>query len=408
MRKKMADWKMWVAALASLAFGLANCQEALSYAFNLIVPDVRQPSSISGGSACPAHAHQLTGAGNISFRWSTALGSNPATIKTQAQDPVARLTEIEQSATASLAVWTGVGGTTLTPSSLSPLTRVSSAGACGTDGLNSLCFDQADMAFTPGVLAFTRVVTADRIGEQVGSSAVSVAPGQILDADIYFNPGDPNSTFATPAALSANPKSYDLESILTHELGHFLGFSHSAIWSAMMFPYAHMPGTFSMPRPTAAQPDAPLADDDRTGLRVLYPELTDLAHAGSVAGRVLPANPFSLPVSPPGVTGIFGAQVVAVDQSSGAVIGGTMGGWTCNDPGPVQFDGGYRIEKLPVGHSYTVYAEPLNGAVDPSQIATALQTLCRNQSTDAGWPAQSSCVVPAADTEFTARTRPTP
>jgi len=85
-----------------------------------------------------------------------------------------------------------------------------------------------------------------------------------------------------------------------------------------------------------------------------------------------------------------------------------MGGWSCGDPGPVQFDGGYRIEKLPVGHSYTVYAEPLNGAVDPSQIATALQTLCRNQSTDAGWPAQSSCVVPAADTEFTTRTRPAP
>ncbi len=175
-----------------------------------------------------------------------------------------------------------------------------------------------------------------------------------------------------------------------------------------MFPYAHMPGTFSRPRPSATQPDAPLADDDRTGLRVLYPDINDLAHAGSIGGRVLPANPLSLPVSPPGGTGIFGAQVVAVDQVSGAVIGGTMGGWSCGDPGPVQFDGGYRIEKLPVGHSYTVYAEPLNGAVDPSQIATALQTLCRNQSTDAGWPAQSSCVVPAADTEFTTRTRPAP
>ena len=191
MMEKMANWKMWVAASVSIAFAFGNCPEALPYAFNLIVPDVRQPSSVSGGSACPVRAHQLTGAGNISFRWSAAIGSNPATINTQAQDPVARLTEVEQSVTASLAVWTGVGGTTLTPSSLSPLTRVSSAGACGTDGLNSLCFDQADMAFTPGVLAFTRVVTADRIGEQVGSSAVSIAPGQILDADIYFNPGDP-------------------------------------------------------------------------------------------------------------------------------------------------------------------------------------------------------------------------
>jgi len=136
------------------------------------------------------------------------------------------------------------------------------------------------MAFTPGVLAFTRVVTADGIGEQLGASEVSTVPGQILDADIYFNPGDSNTTFATPLTLSANPKSY-LESILTHELGHFLGFSHSAVWSAMMFPYAHMPGTFSTPRPSTQQPDALLSDDDRTGLRVLYADPSDLLHTGA-------------------------------------------------------------------------------------------------------------------------------
>src|SRR5258708_31212165 len=95
-----------------------------------------------------------------------------------------------------------------------------------------------------------------------------------------------------------------------------------------------------MPRPHAAQQEGPLADDDRTGLRVLYPDLTDLAHAGSIAGRVLPANPFSLPVSPPGVTGIFGAQVVAVDQASGAVIGGTIGGWQLPRPRPVSLYAG--------------------------------------------------------------------
>ena len=336
------------------------------------------------------------------------MGSNPVTIFTQNQDANGQLAEIENSISASLAVWTGVNGTTLTPDSLAPLARVSGAASCGTDGVNSLCFDQSDMAFTPGVLAFSRVVTADRIGEQAGASEVSIAPGQILDADIYFNPGDSTTTFATPAALAAHPKSYDLESILTHELGHFLGFSHSAIWNAMMFPYAHMPGTFSTPRPSMQQPDAPLGDDDRTGLRVLYPDLSDLAHTGSIAGRIVPANPISLPVSPPGVTGVFGAQVVAVDQASGAVIGETIGGWSCADPGPVQFDGGYKIESLPVGHTYTVYAEALNGAVDPSQIRNAMATVCRNATTDAGWPSQFSCVVPAANTEFTVRTRPAP
>ena len=159
------------------------------------------------------------------------------------------------------------------------------------------------------------------------------APGQILDADIYFNPGYSNVTFATPLALNAHPKSYDLESILTHELGHFLGFSHSAIRSAMMFPYAHIPGAFSTPRPSTQQPDASLGDDDRTGIRVLYPDASDLTHIGSIAGRVLPANPISLPAAPPNVTGIYGAQVVAADAASGAVIAGTILGWSCSAAG---------------------------------------------------------------------------
>jgi hypothetical protein len=137
---------------------------AYGYSFNDIVPDVQQAASVSGGSACPVHAHQLTGAGAISFRWSTALGSRPRTILTQDQTTAGRLNEIEQMIQQSLNVWTGVSGTILTPSSLGPLTRISSASGCGSDGINSICFDQPDMAFTPGVLAFTRVVTADRIG----------------------------------------------------------------------------------------------------------------------------------------------------------------------------------------------------------------------------------------------------
>ena len=85
------------------------------------------------------------------------------------------------------------------------------------------------LAFTPGVLAFTRVITTDRLGIQVGSSAVSTQLGQILDADIYFNPGNSNTAFATPQALSANPKAYDLESLLTDELGHFLGWDEDEL-----------------------------------------------------------------------------------------------------------------------------------------------------------------------------------
>lgn len=398
--------KKCAAAAVAILYGLWSAVAAHGYTFNQVVPDVRLSSTVSGGSACPVPAHQPTSPGSIALRWSTALGANPVTILTLDQTPAGRLAEIQQTIQQSLGVWTGVSGTTLLPSTLAPLTQVSSANICGSDGINSLCFDQPDMAFTPGVLAFTRVITADAAGIQVGSSPASTEPGQILDADIYFNPSDSLVTFATPAALSTNPKSYDLESVLTHELGHFLGFSHSAVWSAMMFPFAPAPGTFSGVRPTALQPDAPLADDDRTGLRVLYPDPLDTVNTGSIRGHILPANPISLPASPPGVTGVFAAHVVAVDSSSGAVTAAVLGGWSCKAPGPVQFDGNYEIEHLPLGRSYMIYAEPLDGAVGPSEVTNALVTLCRNPSTDPGWPLQQSCVVPAATTEFTARTLP--
>jgi hypothetical protein len=142
---------------------------------------------------------------------------------------------------------------------------------------------------------------------QSGSGTPSAEIGEILDADVYFNPSDPHTTYATPAGLSSTPAAYDLESLLTHELGHTLGFSHSAVWSAMMFPFAPTPGTFSGTRPSAGQAGAPLGEDDRTGLRVLYPDAGDVVRTGSIRGRIVNANPLSLPLSPPGVTGVFGS-----------------------------------------------------------------------------------------------------
>jgi Matrixin len=410
MRQELVihEFRATFAILAACILTLTNSLQAAGYAFNETVPDVRLPSAISGGSACPVPSRQPTAPGAISIRWSSSLPSNPTTIETQAQTANGQSNEIKQVIQQSLAVWTGVSGTNLKPASIAPLAQIAEANSCGADGINSICFDQPDLAFTPGVLAFTRVVTADHIGEQLANGPASSSPGQILDADIFFNPGDSNVVFSTPAALPANPKSYDLESILTHELGHLFGFSHSAIWGAMMFPYAPATGTFSGTRPSAQNPDAPLADDDRTGLRVLYPDAMDLIHIGSLQGRVLPANPLSLPAIPPGVSGLFGTHVVAIDAANGNVIAGTLGGWSCSALGPVEFDGGYLIQALAVGHSYQVYAEPLNGAVDPSQVNNALATLCRNPATDASWPPLSSCVVPLPNTQFTARIRPSP
>ena len=392
--------KIFTATFA-LFYALWAAPFAAAYAFNEIVPDVRQPASVSGGSACPVPSRQLTSPGAIAVRWSTALSTNPITLLTQNQTGSGQLSEIEQAIEQSFSVWASVSGTTLTSSSLALLTRISTADACGSDGIDSICFDQPDSAFTPGVLAFTRVITADHLGAQVGTGAPATQLGQILDADIYLDPSDSTITFATPAALPGASASYDLESILTHEIGPMLGFSHSAVWDAMMYPYAAAPGTYTGQRPTTQQPDAPLGDDDRTGLRVLYPDPNDTVHVGSIAGKVLPANPLSLPAAPPGVTGIFGAHVVAVNASTGAVIAGTIGGWSCSAPGPAQFDGSYEINHLAVGTSYSVYAEPLDGTVFPAQVSNALYSLCRNSETDPGWPSAQGCVVPSPDTSFT-------
>ncbi|MDQ1405314.1 MAG: Matrixin [Acidobacteriaceae bacterium] len=393
----------------TLAFFYATwgATAATGYAYNEIVPEVRQLASISGGSACPVRSHIRAVSSALAVQWSTSLGTNPQTIITQDQTPNGRLAEIEQVITQSAGVWSGVNGSTLQSLAVS-VTRTTVQNACGPDGVNSICFNQADLAFTPGVLAFTRVITADRIGVQIGSGAPSSEVGEILDVDIYFNPSDSRTSYATPPALSETPAAYGMESLLTHEVGHALGFSHSAVWSAMMFPFAPTVGTFSGTRPSQGHPDAPLGEDDRTGLRVLYPDPADTLRVGTIRGHILNANPLSLPASPPGVTGVFGSHVVAVDAASGAVVGATVGGWSCSAPGPAQFDGSYAIERLPTGASYEVYAEPLNGAVDPTQISDTTRSLCRNSTSDPGWPPLQGCVAPPVDISFTVRTRPGP
>src|SRR5260370_42179590 len=91
------------ATLLAAFFGLYAVPRAEGYAFDEVVPDVRQPVSVSGGSACPVRAHRLTSPGSIAVRWSTALGTNPVTIVTQNQTAGGQLNEIEQMIVQSLA-----------------------------------------------------------------------------------------------------------------------------------------------------------------------------------------------------------------------------------------------------------------------------------------------------------------
>lgn len=353
----------------------------------------------------------------LARQWSTSLPSvSPPTIVTAAaQGTDAQLDEIQNTIEQSYGIWTGVTGTLANastfPNALGPLGETATQDACtpdstgssqaGVDGIDTICFNQSSSAFTTGVLSFTRAIIADAPGEVIGAAPASVFAGQIVDADIYFR-NDGQATFATPEALTSAPGAYDLESLLAHELGHLFGLDHSAVWRAIMFPYASSPGTFAGERPSVSEPDAPLADDDRTGLRSLYPDPADATNIGYITGRVVPANPFALadfPATSLGqyISGMFGAQVVAVNAATGSVFAATLGGWTC-DPATsvVQFDGSYVLGPLPVGHSYEIYAEPFVGLVQPSDISGATSGVCSSGTSP-------SCTVPAVNTNFAPR-----
>ncbi|HEV2222157.1 MAG TPA: matrixin family metalloprotease, partial [Candidatus Acidoferrales bacterium] len=364
-----------VVTACSFLFQFGGTPLARAYVRDFIVP-------AAGGCPQPQHQNIAIGAVPLARQWSTSLPNlNPAAIvTTAAQGTSAQLNEIEATIQQAYGIWAGVSGTLVNassfPNALGPLARTATQNACspdpingvqtGVDGVNTICFNQTSAAFTTGVLSFTRIMVADAPSQVFGSAPPSIFAGQIVDADVSFR-NDGQATFATPGALATAPGAYDLESLLAHELGHVFGLDHSGVWRAIMFPFAPSPGTFFGDRPTVSAPDAPLAYDDRAGLRSLYPDPADTVDVGFISGRILPANPFALadfPATSPGeyVTGIFGAQVVAVDAATGSVVSATLGGWTCDAANPPpQFDGSYTLGPLLIGHSYIVYAEPFVG-----------------------------------------------
>jgi Matrixin len=399
-----------IATIVLFFFSATSGAGALPYTVDSTIP-------LAGGCPQP-NRWNLSLATPLNRRWSTAQPALqlPTILTVAAQNTPAQVTEIGQTITASFGVWSGVLGTTFNttefPGLLAPLEQVTAANSCtddaddNVDGLNTICFNQSSAGFTSGVLAFTRTITANAPGAAVGAAATAAFAGQILDADTLFR-NDGQATFATPGALGTpqGQGAYDLESLLTHELGHWMGLDHSAVIRAMMFPFAPPPGTFLGFRPTGSVPDGALADDDRTGIRVQYPDPNETLNVGAIRGRIVPANPFALaqfaapsPGSP--VTGMVGAHVVAVDAETGSVIAGTLGGWSCNAASPpTQFDGSFDLERLPVGHNYNLYAEPLMGLAVPGDFSELFTGLCSSS-------VAPTCTPPPVNTNFNLRILP--
>lgn len=83
--------------------------------------------------------------------------------------------------------------------------------------------------------------------------------GEILGADIAFNPSVMPLSVC-PASTSCSADAVDLQNVVTHELGHFLGLAHSEDVSATMWCAAQR----------GDQEKRTLADDDKAGLCAIY------------------------------------------------------------------------------------------------------------------------------------------
>ena len=94
--------------------------------------------------------------------------------------------------------------------------------------------------------------------------------GEIYDADMEINAAQSNLTTSDPVPANG----FDLQSVVTHEVGHFFGLAHATAPTSTMYA-AYRPGTSSL---------RVLSSDDTDGLCTIYPSTTQrLAQDGVVA-----------------------------------------------------------------------------------------------------------------------------
>lgn len=168
-----------------------------------------------------------------------------------------------------------------------------------------------------------------------GSGIVAITPisfntstGAILDADILFN----GSQFAF--STDKTPGTFDVQDVLTHEIGHFIGLDHSPQVSGTMWPYV-----------TSGQwLHRSLSDDDAAG-------------AVAIAANGTPARLTGTIQRASGSDKIPGAVVSAVRVSDGRLLGMA----TTNN------NGIFSIKGLPAA-DYWVHVTPLEGGMTTANL----------------------------------------
>jgi hypothetical protein len=194
------------------------------------------------------------------------------------------------------------------------------------------------------------------------SFIVDILTGTIIESDVFFN-----TIFLWSTTATGDPARFDLRSVATHEIGHFLGLGHSAIGEtemradggrrvlgsgAVMFP-------ISLGRGVVA--DRVLQPDDVAGASDLYPDADFQSDTGIITGRVRLSG-----------AGVKGAHVVAFDPRSGTLIGNFSSA-----------DGTFRIGGLTPG-PHLIRVEPIDDGdidsfLDPPGVNVNFQVTFHNR-----------------------------
>lgn len=174
---------------------------------------------------------------------------------------------------------------------------------------------------------------------QNGVSSVTMLDGLFKDQGfiaVTTNWYDKNGSM-TEADIQIDPSmvgtSYPPLATIEHEVGHFLGLDHSPVLSAVMYPYV------------CKNSPANLDSDDRIAIAAVYPKIDPTSAGATLTGRVTADG-----------SGIFAAQVVAVNDHGEPVATGLT-----------DSTGDFILEGVPDG-TYRVYAEPLDGPVQPANL----------------------------------------
>jgi hypothetical protein len=287
-------------------------------------------------STAMAYAPQLAGDfGNVQIHWKTPVIRIALSNSLTRQNPNIRPnSDVAGAIQRSLETWEKAADIKFQTSWTDKQT-ISPAGVSG-DGVSLITIAQ-----TPENLLF---FAADAEEASARTRTFYNRRGFITEADIVLNP---YQQFSTDGSFGT----FDLESILTHEIGHLLGLEHSFVLGATMNALQGKNGIYNL---YAFSPRT-LAEDDIAAVRAIYgAKNVDDDCCGEINGRLSlfngkPAKDF---------------QVWAEEPETGRVISGVS----------TNSDGSFRFEGLPAGE-YSIYSQKIGDKGENSFLTENLGSI---------------------------------